>query len=118
MNWSVMQTPGFTRLWRGEKLTDSDLQLLEKEVMADPSAWPVMKGTGGLRKLRFAPASRGRGKSGSMRIGYAQFPDYGMILLVTLFLKKDDASLSRRDQNEIAAFLANFHIELERGASL
>lgn len=49
-----------------------------------------------------------------MRVGYAQFPDYGLILLVTLFMKKDDANLSRRDQNVVAAFLAEFADELKR----
>ncbi|HET6249144.1 MAG TPA: hypothetical protein VFE47_15730 [Tepidisphaeraceae bacterium] len=114
MNWSLMQTPGFTRLWRAERMGDDDLRSLETLIMTDPLASPVMRGTGGLRKIRFAPPSRGKGKSGSMRVGYAQFPDYGLILLVTLFMKKDDANLSRRDQNVVAAFLAEFADELKR----
>ena len=33
---------------------DKDLRRLELELLRDPSAYPVIKGTGGLRKIRFS----------------------------------------------------------------
>src|SRR5665213_2831955 len=51
----------FKNLWRSEKLRDEDLQALETLIMRNPSGPGIMKGTGGLRKIRFAPPSRGRG---------------------------------------------------------
>lgn len=38
--------------------------------MADPEAGDVIQGTGGLRKMRFADARRGKGKRGGLRVVY------------------------------------------------
>jgi hypothetical protein len=103
----LIQLAGFTRLWQSEKLLDEDLQALEIAIMRDPARPAVLQGTGGLRKIRFAPVSRGKGKSGSMRVGFVQFPEYRRIYLVTLFLKKDAENLNAADRNAIKSVLAN-----------
>lgn len=115
VRWTLIQTAGFRRLWRSQRLTDEDLQALELAVMRDPAAAIVMKGTGGLRKIRFAPPSCGRGKSGSMRIGYAQFPEFGRIYLVTMFLKADADNLSAADRQNIKSVLADIAMALRKG---
>ena len=57
--WKVIiQLSGFYRAARKAGVTDEDIRQAELEVMEDPHAWPVMAGTGGLRKMRFAPESR------------------------------------------------------------
>lgn len=83
--------------------------------MRDPAGPAVMKGTGGLRKIRFAPPSRGRGKSGSMRVGFAQFPEFGRIYLVTMFLKKDTDNLSAADCRAIKLVLDDLGDALRKG---
>jgi hypothetical protein len=115
VNWTFIQMPTFTSRWRGEKLPDEDLQALEAAIMRDPSAHGVMRGTGGLRKLRYAPLSRGKGKSGSMRVGYAQFPDYELILLVTLFLKKNEDNLDAATCGRIKSILSRIEKDLRVG---
>jgi hypothetical protein len=115
LRWTLIQLAGFRRLWQAERLTDEDLQSLETAIMQDPGAAPVMKGTGGLRKIRFAPPSRGKGKSGSMRVAYAQFPEYRRIYLVTIFLKKDAENLSAADCRAIKAALAELADALRKG---
>ena len=40
--------------------------------MAGPDRPPVIPQAEGLRKIRFAPARAGRGKSGACRVGYVQ----------------------------------------------
>jgi hypothetical protein len=115
LRWTLIQLSGFTRLWKAERLPDEDLRALEDFTMRDPAGAAVMKGTGGLRKLRFAPPSRGRGKSGSMRVGYAQFPEFGRIYLVTLFLKKDSENLSAADRHAIRLLLADVAKALAKG---
>jgi len=115
MKWTLIQLNSFRSLWKGERLTDEDLQRLEAEVMIDPAAPKVMRGTSGLRKIRFAPPSRGRGKSGSMRVGYAQFPAHGRIYLVTLFLKKDEDNLSNAARNAVKALLDRIAAALAKG---
>jgi hypothetical protein len=118
MKWTLIQMPTFKNLWNAERLPDEDLQALESAIMRDPAGSPVMRGTGGLRKIRFAPLSRGKGKSGSMRVGYAQFPDFGIILLMVLFLKKDEENLSQALRNRIRKTLDEFRQTLlSRGQS-
>jgi hypothetical protein len=105
--------PTFKSRWKSEGLPDEDLQALESLLMRDPSAHGVMKGTGGLRKARFAPPSRGKGKSGSMRVAYAQFPDYRIILLTFLFLKKDEENLGDSARHQLKRLLSDFADELK-----
>ncbi|MBL9123799.1 MAG: hypothetical protein JNG90_09215 [Planctomycetaceae bacterium] len=46
---------------------EHDLWDLQSQIMKSPVA-PVMRGTGGLRKLRFAPAGESIGKRGAIRV--------------------------------------------------
>jgi len=117
MSWTLIQTAEFQRRWRSQRLPDEDLQALEMAIMRDPAGSGVMKGTGGLRKTRFAPPSRGRGKSGSMRVCYARIAEFERIYLVTLFLKKDADNLSARDCRAIKVMLNDLGDALRRGHS-
>ena len=111
----MIQLAGFRRLWQAEKLPDEDLQALEAAITRDPGGAAVLKGTGGLRKIRFAPPSRGRGKSGPMRVGFAQFAEFGRIYLVTMFLKKVAENLSAADRQAIRSALADLADALWKG---
>jgi hypothetical protein len=79
---SLIQLSEFRNNWNRLKLTDDDLRRLEAEILIDPESPPVMRGTGGLRKMRFAPPSSGGGKSGGIRVCYAYFPEFGFDLSV------------------------------------
>ena len=64
---SVLETPIFTR--RADALLSvEDRADLISTLAADPEAGDLVPGLGGIRKLRFAPA--GRGKSGGFRVIY------------------------------------------------
>ena len=49
-------------------MNDDDLQELESEILKDPSIPPMIRGTGGLRKIRFAGHRTAGGKSGGIRV--------------------------------------------------
>jgi hypothetical protein len=115
MLWTFLQLRGFNALWRQERLRDEDLQALEQLILRDPAGAPTMKGTGGLRKVRFAPPSWNRGKRGAMRVAYAQFPEYRRIYLVTLFLKSNQENLTAADRHEIKAILDRIAAALSKG---
>jgi hypothetical protein len=72
----ITQLPLFISKWQRPKmrLRDEDLQALEIALMEDPEAGDVMRGTGGLRKIRFAPPSWSMGKSGALRVCYVTSP--------------------------------------------
>ena len=55
-------------------LNDEDRRKLENEIANNPSIGKVIRGTGGLRKMRFALG--GSGKSGGTRILYVDFVVY------------------------------------------
>ena len=67
MQLSFIQLSGFTSNWKRMKFTDMDLRALERALADAPDVSPVISGTGGLRKIRFAPVANAGGKSGPAR---------------------------------------------------
>jgi hypothetical protein len=65
----IVQTGVFLRKWSRLGLDDDDLLALEREILDGPDRHPVIRGTGGVRKIRFAPPARSRVRAG--RIGCA-----------------------------------------------
>lgn len=103
---SIVHLAPFVDHWQRLRLEDEDLQALEHQLMKAPTAGAVMVGTGGLRKIRFAPPSWGRGKRGATRIGYADFPMGKTIYLVTLFAKSEKTNLTAAERTAIRGLLA------------
>jgi hypothetical protein len=95
---TLAQTATFASLWKYWKLTDNDLRSLEVQVMENPLAGRVMRNTGGIRKTRFAPPSRGSGKSGGYRVCYPYFPAYEIVVFVLLFPKNNQPNLTAEQE--------------------
>ena len=96
MDLTFLYSPGFVKEWDRQGLDDSDLQALEQTIARAPYAAPVMRGTGGLRKIRFAPPSLHRGKSGANRVGFAFFPSKSAIVVVAIFAKNEVSDGARQ----------------------
>ena len=62
-----IETPTFTRMVTA-LLTDDEYQELQNTLLKDPARGDLIKGGGGIRKLRHA--MQGRGKSGGVRAIY------------------------------------------------
>ena len=91
------------RKWK--RLTDADLQALEAAIAKAPGEPPVVKGAGGLRKIRFAPPSQHVGKRGSMRVGFAYYQMKAVIFVVVVFSKHESSNSAVAERKEIAAEL-------------
>ncbi|MGW8257775.1 MAG: hypothetical protein ACWGMZ_09855 [Thermoguttaceae bacterium] len=79
---SFIELDEFINDWKKLGLNeDNDLFALQIAIMANPKGSPVIEGTGGLRKLRFATRRSGRGKRGSARVCYVFFEDHAIVLL-------------------------------------
>jgi hypothetical protein len=64
-----VELPAFER-HRADYLDDDAFRKLESLLMKNPEAGDLIPDTGGLRKLRFADARRGKGKRGGLRVIY------------------------------------------------
>jgi len=86
----------FDKQWERMGLGDEDRNRLENEIVNNPQVGPVIRGAGGLRKMRFA--FKGRGKSGSARVLYVDFVVLERIYLVYAYPKgqQDDISPEER----------------------
>jgi hypothetical protein len=62
-----------------------------------------MKGTGGIRKLRWAIGNKG--KSGGVRVIYYQYNESIPLFLLTVFGKGEKANLSPAERNELAKYI-------------
>lgn len=110
---TFIQLDLFETEWARLRLGDDDLNRLQLAILADPEKGDLIVGAGGLRKLRYAPIGRGRGKSGGCRVGYVRFEDHGFILLVTVWGKGEKANLSPADRNAIKGIIEAIHREIK-----
>ena len=99
MKRTFIQTLEFSRRWEELGFTDDDLRKLEFEIMGDPDKFPIMRGTGGLRKARFA--SDKKGKSGGARVCFVDFFMEETVFLITVYGKKEKDNLSMKERNDI-----------------
>jgi len=81
---SFIETKLFTRLVQ-EYLSDDAYSALQQALLADPEAGAVIPGSGGVRKLRWGIA--GRGKRGGIRVIYFLRTRQGQIWMLTLYPK-------------------------------
>lgn len=82
--FTFIETSLFTRLVK-DYLTDDDYAALQQELIRNPEAGAVVKGSGGVRKIRWA--AKGRGKSGGYRVIYLVRRPKGVIWLLTMYPK-------------------------------
>ncbi len=76
----------------------SERRKLHKFLADKPESGVVIRGSHGIRKMRWARA--GTGKSGGVRIIYYFYRVNMTLYLLTLFAKNDQDNLSREEINE------------------
>ncbi len=86
-------------------LGDDDLRTLQVAILEGPNRHSVVRGTGGLRKIRFARPSSGRGKSASYRVCYACFLETRVVVLAMVYGKSEQVDLTSLQRRNIAAAL-------------
>ena len=92
--------------WKDLGLNDEDdLSALQVMIMANPRGAPIVRGTGGLRKMRFAPDSWNSGKSGAARVCYAYFEKHWTVLLLMAYGKGAKENLSNSECLAIKKYL-------------
>ena len=82
---------------------------METAISADPTAAPVIPGTGGIRKLRWAGS--GRGKRGGIRTIYFYHAGPAAIYLLTAYAKSDRDDLTPDDKKAWSKLIARIKKE-------
>jgi hypothetical protein len=82
--WTFVETALFTRLI-AEYLSDDEYAALQQTLVANPEAGDVIPGSGGVRKVRWGVA--GRGKRGGVRVIYYLRSSPGEIWMLTVYAK-------------------------------
>lgn len=96
---TIVETRAY--LTRAEKLLDEDeREAIKSMIASDPECGAVMRGTGGVRKARFAVGNRGQ--SGGVRVIYYVHNELMPAFLLTVFAKNEKSNLSQAERNELA----------------
>ncbi len=82
------------------RMTREEVDSAVRMIARDPTCGDVIKGTGGVRKVRFAVAKRG--KSGGVRIIYYFYNKDIPVFLLAVFAKNEKADLTRSEQKMLA----------------
>ena len=85
---------------RNAYFDDASFRELQVELMKNPEAGDVIKGTGGLRKVRYADEKRGKGKRGGLRAIYFWKDADDQFWLLTVY-DKDEADDLTADQRKM-----------------
>jgi hypothetical protein len=93
-----IETTGFSKL-RENYFNDSQFNLLQLYLINFPDAGDVIRGSGGVRKLRWGLP--GQGKRGGLRVVYYWISKDEQILFLTVYRKTEAADLSQEAIREM-----------------
>ena len=93
-------------------LSDDEYRDVQAELAANPEAGDVIRGLGGLRKIRLALP--GRGKRGSARVLYLLFVRAETVFLLYVFTKGEFGDLPPDKKRVIKALVEEIRKEFAR----
>ena len=79
------------------------LENIQALILEEPERGDLVQGTGGVRKLRAADPSRGKGKRGGYRILYLDLPDRAHTHLLLLYDKGSADDITSDEKKAIKA---------------
>jgi hypothetical protein len=86
-------------------LTAEERFAAEDEIIKRPEKWPVISGTGGVRKARAARGSSG--KSGGVRVMYYWWTDNEMLYFLDVYAKNEKENISAADKKLMKQMIAS-----------
>jgi len=95
-----VEAPAFSR-YRENYLDDEAFRKLQRALAVNPEAGDLVPGAGGIRKLRWSDARRGKGKRGGLRIIYYCFLSDEEIWLLTLYDKGEASDLTKDEKTQL-----------------
>ena len=104
MNRMFIHTKSFDKQWESLGCDDDDLAEMQEVINNNPQANPVIRGTGGVRKTRYAFGSHG--KSSGARIIYGDFPELGIVYLLDAYSKSEKEDITVEERKLLKVFMA------------
>ena len=87
----IIETPIFTRRISAV-LSEEEYRLLQIQLLNKPDSGKIIRGSGGLRKLRWSAG--GHGKRGGIRVIYYWFVSHETVLLLFTYPKSEQEELT------------------------
>lgn len=110
-----IETRQFTRRWEKLGLNDEEqLCMLQMLIAAGPKDSPVVKGTTGIRKVRYSPPGWNIGKSGALRVLYVYFEEFGFVLLLLVYDKHEIDDIADAVKAQLNKLVDEAEVELRR----
>jgi hypothetical protein len=103
-------TKNFDDKWSDLGLTDEDCVLLEQFLLENPEKGTIIRGTGGIRKLRWSLPFTG--KSGGIRVLYIDYVVQETIVVFDLFTKSEKDNLSDLEKATLKTIVKSLGREL------
>ena len=97
-----IETPIFTKIITA-LLDDEDYRRLQIALMLRPEQGPIIRGAGGLRKVRWAKA--GAGKRGGLRVIYYWASKESALFMLYAYSKSDQADLTSTQARVLAEII-------------
>lgn len=95
---TFIEVPMFTKKWHSLGLTDENLKDLQEELLKNSKAGDVIKGTGGLRKIRIPMENKGKGTRGGARVIYVDIELRETIYFVNVYAKDEKDDLTEAEK--------------------
>ena len=108
----IVETPAYLAAAARAGMTEDDRAPVAAFIAADPQAGDLIKGSGGVRKVRVAKP--GGGKSGGWRVLTAYVSDTVAVLVVTVSGKNQRGNNSKAEINEMAKLMKALKAEARR----
>ena len=99
-----IETSKFTKLL-SDYLSDDEYRMLQWHLQEKPDSGDIVRGSGGVRKVRWAP--EGKGKSGGVRVIYYWKKSDYEIWMLTIYSKYEQATIPSHILKKIVEAIEN-----------
>jgi len=114
MRRTFVRLPEFEKQCKHIGLNEDDIRDIELILLDNPLFGDLIRGTGGIRKIRIALPNRG--KSSGARVVYLDFAYYETIYFITVYDKAETTELTKAEKNELKALSKVLERELRKKA--
>lgn len=104
MKIAFVELQGFSSVREEHFGGDETFRQLQLWLTNNPKLAPVIPGTGGLRKARWADPSKGTGKRGGLRVIYLFIEEVSMIVLFNVYSKNVVTDLTPEQKRAAAKY--------------